>query len=125
MPANSLRGTVTSSKIVVGRSRASALKALRRAVASNTASAADAARFTSIAPCARHSSSTFNASSITAAGCPSVSIKRIASASRGRPTFVKSSTHWIVLRSRNSSVHGIIFAAMIADTVSAAASMRA
>ena len=65
------------------------------------------------------------ASSATAAGWPSVSISRIASASSGRPTCAKSSTQWIVIRSRNSSVHGMIFAAMIAETVSAAASMRA
>ena len=49
--ASSLRGTVTSSRIVVGRRRASAEKALRRAAASASASASSRATRTSRARC--------------------------------------------------------------------------
>ena len=48
--ASSLRGTVTSSRIVVGRRRASAANALRRAPASCSASASSRAVRTSRAP---------------------------------------------------------------------------
>ena len=53
MSASSLRGTVTSSRIVVGRRRASAENAFRRAAASASASASSRAARTSRAPCAR------------------------------------------------------------------------
>src|SRR5271165_5442771 len=84
--ASSLLGTVASSRIVVGFTRASALNALRLAVASRAPSAASAAILTDVAPPAAQSSRTRAASSATAAGCPSSSMRRSASASRGRPT---------------------------------------
>ena len=123
MWASSLRGTVASSRMVVGAKRARALNALRRAVASCAASAASLATRTSMAPLALASSSILAASSATAAGWPSVSINSSASQSSGRPTFEKSSTQWMVVRSRNSSVHGMICAAMMSLTVCAAASI--
>ena len=72
--------------------RASALKALRRAVASWVASASSLATRTSFARLALASSSIFEASSATAAGWPSVSISNNASQSSGRPILAKSST---------------------------------
>jgi hypothetical protein len=120
MPASSLRGTVTSSRIVVGATRASAANAERRAVARRSDSSAVRPRARrSRRACAR-ACAMISASSATTAGWPSVSISRTASASRGRPTFAKSSTQLIVVRSRNSSVQGMIGCAMIAETVSAA-----
>ena len=50
--ASWLRGTVTSSRMTVGARRASALKAVRRALASCAASSSDPARRTSRAQCA-------------------------------------------------------------------------
>ena len=66
--ASSLRGTVTSSRIVVGRRRASAENALRRADASASASASSFASRTSRAPFARAIAAICAASSATAAG---------------------------------------------------------
>ena len=56
----------------------------------------------------------------TTSGCPSVSIRRSASTSRGSPMFTWSSTQLMVTESINSSVEGIIFREIIADTVRAA-----
>ena len=123
--ASSLRGTVASSRMVVGFTRARALNALRLAVARRAASAASAASRTEVAPFAEQSSRILAASSATAAGCPSTSIRRRASASSGSPTCAYSSTQRIVFESRNSRVQGTILAAMMAETVSAADSIRA
>ena len=110
--------------MVVGLRRASAENALRRAAASASASASSRAARTSRAPCSRAIAAIRSASSATAAGWPSVSISSTAAQSVGRPTWANSSTQPAVIRSRNSSVHGMIRAAMIAETVSAASSIR-
>ena len=82
MLASSLRGTVASSRMVVGETRARAEKALRRAVASLVASASSLATRTSTAPFLRARASILPASSATAAGWPSVSISSSASQSQ-------------------------------------------
>ena len=86
--ASSLRGTVTSSRIVVGLRRASAENAFRRAAASASAFGlvARGAHFAGAVLRGR-SSAIRSLSSATAAGWPSVSISSTASQSVGRPTW--------------------------------------
>ena len=122
--AKALRGTVTSSRTVVGLIRAKAEKAERRAVARRTASCSSAAATTLSAAWRRAISDIRRASSSTTEAGPSVSMSSKAPASVGRPMRAKSSTQRMVVWSRNSSVQGMIFAAMISVTVSAASSMR-
>ena len=108
----------------MGRTRASAEKALRRAVRRRLASSSVAAVRTSMAPRAAAIFAIAAASSATTCGWPSVSMMRTAAASVGRPTWAKSSTQRMVCWSRNSSVQGMIFAAMMSETVSPAASIE-
>ena len=120
MPASSLRGTVTSSRIVVGRDarqRGEGVAARRRPAAAPRPRPP---------PCARRARRWRRAiASICAAfvghgGRMAVGLHqqhRLGSRSAGRPARSPRRSI-VVMRSRNSSVQGMIFAAMMADTVS-------
>ncbi|MNR18061.1 hypothetical protein D3C85_1347620 [compost metagenome] len=115
------RGTVASSRIVVGRKRARAVNALRLAVNSFRASSCVLAMLTASACSSRHISEMRAMSRSTISGSPSCSISKIASISSGSPSFAKSSTTRIVGLSINSRVAGMMRFSMILETVRAAA----
>ena len=122
--ASSLRGTVTSSRIVVGRRRASAEKALRRADASASASASSRASAhlagAVLARDRRHPLALVRDRRGMAVGLHQQHGVAVGGQADVRVVLDAARRH----RSRNSSVHGMIRAAMIADTVSAASSIR-
>lgn len=114
------RGTVASSNIVVGFNRASADRALRRAVRSASASVSSFAIRTSTAFIERQTLAMFSISRLTTSGGPSCSINKIAFTSVGKPICANSSTTSIVGWSKNSSVAGMILFAIIEETARAA-----
>jgi hypothetical protein len=122
--ASSLRGTVASSRIVVGRRRARAEKALRRAVASCGGLGGVGGAPDGVAPCVRQSARSgglVGHGGGVAVGLDQQNRFGVARQSDFREVFDAAERRW----SRNSSVQGMILAAMMAETVPAAASIAA